>query len=335
MKFSASIYSNKEKNLNELIEELDAYDVNFFHIDCLDDPKVFDDIAQIRMLSKTPIDLHLISPEPEKYFDLIAKHRIEYVTFQYENLKNGLQIPDFVKSEPGLAITSDTDISAFDRYADCCSFILFMTTTPGMSGGEFNKQNFKKIREFRSKYPGKKIHVDGGINAEVSFIMRNMGVYAAVIGSYLFKNSFIGSAMLNLKSNDVSSHYRICDFMLEYDEIPVIHEDELSFERVLLSIDRYKMGFTSITGNDGLLLGIITNADVRKGLIKNISDLNHIDVSEMINTNPAYIYEDETVAEVLSYIKNLNFPVLFLPVVDGQKRITGAIKFNNLIQGES
>lgn len=335
MKISASIYSNKEKDLTDLVEELDAYHVNFFHIDCLDNPDVFDDIATIRSISKTPIDLHLITPEPEKYFDLIVKHHIENVTFQYENLKNGLTIPDYVNANFGLAITSDTNIDVFERYSDTCSFILFMTTTPGMSGGEFNRQNFKKIREFRSQYPDKKIHVDGGINAELSFIMRNMGVNAAVIGSYLFKNNFIGSAMLNLKSDNVSSHYRIRDFMLEFDEIPVIYEDELSFENVLLSIDKFKMGFTHIADKEGYLLGIITNADVRKCLIKNIGNLNNINASDMINKNPAFIYEDDTVSDVLSYIKNLRFPVLFLPVVNGQKKITGTIKFNNLIKGES
>ena len=40
-----------------------------------------------------------------------------------------------------------------------CSFILFMTTTPGMSGGEFNKQNFKKIGK-TEKFQYKKIVVD-------------------------------------------------------------------------------------------------------------------------------------------------------------------------------
>ncbi len=335
MKISASIYSNKDKVLADLIEELDAYHVNFFHIDCLDNPDVFDDIALIRNISKTPVDLHLITSAPEKYFDLIEKHHIENVTFQYENLKDKLVIPAFIKANIGLAITSETDIAAFDPYSDTCSFILFMTTTPGLSGGEFNRQNFKKIREFRSKYPGKKIYADGGINAELSFILRNMGVYAAVIGSYLFKNDFIGSAMLNLKSDAISSHYRIRDFMLEYDEIPVIHEADLTFENVLLSIDKYKMGFTHVADQNGRLLGIISNADLRKGLIKNIRDLNNISAFDMINKNPAFIYEDDTVSDVLAYIKNLSFPVLFLPVVNGENKITGTIKFNNLIKGES
>ena len=47
-----------------------------------------------------------------------------------------------------------------------------MTTTPGESGGKFNKINFNKIREFRKKFPEKNIHIDGGINDELGFIMR-------------------------------------------------------------------------------------------------------------------------------------------------------------------
>lgn len=335
MKISASIYSNKDKELSLLIPELDAYKVDFFHIDCNDNKDVFYDIGQIRRMSKTQIDLHLISPEPEKYFDLIASHNIENVTFQYEILKNGIQIPDSLTANFGLAITSDTPVNVFDRYADLCSFILFMTTTPGMSGGEFNKENFKKIRQFRTKYPEKKIHVDGGINAELSFILRNMGVYSSVVGSYLFKGSFIGSAMLKLKSDEVRSHYKIRDFMLELDEIPVLSNNNLTFEKVLLIIEEYKMGFTNVTDKDEKLIGIISNADIRRGLIRNLANLNEITIDDIINRIPAFVYDHDTVSEVLSYVKSLQFPILFLPVVDKNHKICGTIKFNNLIKGES
>jgi predicted transcriptional regulator len=204
-----------------------------------------------------------------------------------------------------------------------------------MSGGEFKKENFKKIRQFRAKYPDKKIHVDGGINAELSFILRNMGVYASVIGSYLFKGSFIGSAMLKLKSDDINSHYRTSDFMLDLDEIPLLKYDNLSFEKVLCSIEDYKMGFTNVVDNDNKLIGIISNADIRKGLIRNLKDLNKIQIDHILNRTPAYVYDSDTVSEVLTYIKSLKFPVLFLPVVDKDQKITGTIKFNNLIKGES
>ena len=114
-----------------------------------------------------------LTENPEVYFPLIEKHNIEYVTFQYENVNGFLNIPDTISSKLGLAITSDTDVAVFDKYKNRFSFILFMATTPGKSAGVFNKLNFQKIRKFRSLYPDKNIHVDGGVDGEVSFILRN------------------------------------------------------------------------------------------------------------------------------------------------------------------
>ena len=335
MKISASIYSSKDKDLTSLIQELDAHRVNFFHIDCNEDISVFDDIKKIREISKTPIDLHLITQYPERYFPLIEENKIEYVTFQFEKLNNEFQISDTIKSNIGLSIVSETDINIFEKFKDKFSFILFMATTPGESGGKFNKQNFKKINEFRNKYPGKKIHVDGGVNEELSFILRNMGVNVVVIGSYLFKNDFIGSALLQLKSDDIEGHYRVKDFMLDMDETPILHNDKISFFDVLTSIEDHKMGFTTVVNNGGTLQGIITNADIRRCLIKHYNNISNISVDDMLNRNPAYVYDNETVTDILTYIKTLDFPILFMPVVDENKKLTGSIKFNNLIKGES
>jgi len=210
-----------------------------------------------------------------------------------------------------------------------------MATTPGQSGGKFNKQNFKKINEFRNKYPGKKIHVDGGINEELSFILRNMGVNVVVIGSYLFKSEFIGSALLQLKSDDIEGHYCVKDFMLDIDETPKLISGKISFYDVLKSIDDYKMGFTVITNGEGILQGIITNADIRKSLLRNYKNILNASVDDMLNRDPAYVYDYETVTDILNYIKTLDFPILFMPVVDKEKKLVGAIKFNNLIKGES
>lgn len=334
MKISASIYSNKEKDFTELIKELDAHRIDYFHIDCNDEPGVFEDIENIRKVSSTKIDLHLITPTPEKYLDLISKYKIENVTFQYENLKNKIDVSANDGSKFGLAIVSETNINVFDEYKNVFSHILFMSTTPGVSGGKFNRDNFSKIRVFKNNYPDKKIFVDGGVNEELSFIFRNMGVYASVIGSYLFKNDYIGSALLNLKSDNIESHYLAGDFMLGLDETPVLKINEFGFYDVLLSIEKYQHGLTIVVNGKGELEGLITNADVRKGLIKNFNDMNNIDVNTIINLNPAYICENNTVTEILNYIKSLNFPILYLPVVDEKKRVTGILKFNNLIKGE-
>ncbi len=334
MKISASIYSNKTKSLEELVKELDSVNVDYMHVDCNDDLKVFDDIKLIRKISKTPVDLHIISSEPEKFYAGIKETATEFVTFQLENLKSPLNIPSDIKCKLGLAIISATPIDVFEPYQDKFDFILFMTTTPGKSGGVFNKENFRKIRDFKNKFPGKRIHVDGGVTDEVAFVLRNMGVDSVVSGSYLVNNEgAIGRVLHQLRSDNITSHTRISDFMITREESPAI-STSATFLEALQSIEDYKLGFTNVIDASGKLLGIVSNADVRKGLIKNIKKLEAISVNDLINTNPFKIKASSTVSEMLAFIKSIKFPILFLPVVDDNNVLQGIVTFNNLIKGE-
>jgi len=333
MQISASIYSSKDKSLPEIVTELDLHEVDLFHVDCNDDEQVFSDIAYINANSKTPVDLHIISNTPEKYFSKIAECKIRQVSFQYENFASEIQFPAS-EVQFGLAITSNTPITVFDEYREVCSYVLLMTTTPGKSGGTFNKDTFRRIRQFQKRYPDKSIQVDGGVNAEVSFILRNLGVESAVVGSYLFSEKYVGTALLNLKKQVVGSHFLLKDFMLMDDELPVIQEAELNFEKALLEIETYKMAFVLITDTYGILKGLISNADVRKGLLKNMDNLQNIQMSDIINPCPIAMNENKTIYDLLLFIKNINFPLQYLPVVNDHNKLTGAILFTNLIKGE-
>ena len=338
MKISASIYSSKDKLLSEIVTELDHHEVDYFHVDCNDDPRVFDDIAYINEHSATPADLHIISDTPEKYFAGIGRCIVKQVSFQFENFNSPIDFSLLKALAPhtdiGLAITSNTGIEAFDAYAEDCSYILLMTTTPGQSGGGFDKNTFRKIRQFQKRHPGKTIQVDGGVNAEVSFILRNLGVDSAVVGSYLFSKGYVGAALLNLKKPVVGSHFLLKDFMMMLDEVPVIEESQLTFEGALQKIEDYKMAFTLITSASGLLKGLISNADVRRGLLKNIGHLDQINVHDCVNSNPLQMQEDSSIHDLLLFIKHTNFPLQYLPVVNKDHQLTGTILFTNLIKGE-
>ncbi len=332
MKISASIYSSSNRTLEDVVTDLDAHHVDLLHVDCNDDTAVFDDIAAIRNYSGTPIDLHIITPSPGKYRALLETHPVEYVTYQHEDLEEQIELPEDFKGKVGIAFTSETDISVFEQYKDMADFVLFMATVPGQSGGTFDPRNFQKIRAFRKKYPNKRVHVDGGVNAEVSFILRNMGVYASVSGSYLFKEKTVGAAMLNLKLSDSDSHFKVSDFMIHKDACPVVPLGA-SFKEVLASIDEHKLGFTMLE-KDGELEGIVSNADLRKSLLNHVDDLTAVNVEEMVNTDPITVGEGANVREMLRLLKSYPFPIMYLPVVDSQNKIKGAITFLNLIKGE-
>lgn len=332
MKISGSIYSDKNRPLKETILDLEAHQVDMLHVDCNDDVKIFDDISQIRKWCDMPIDLHIITAEPEKFFDLLRENPVEFVTFQVEQLQKKLVVPKDIKGQKGLAIVTPTPITAFDEYSDF-DFILFMATVPGQSGGKFDPQNFRKIRDFKKKYPHKNVHVDGGVNGEVSFILRNMGVHSSVSGSFLFKGASIGKALMDLTKRNIQSQFKVKDFMIPLDECPIVAYENITFKNVLESIDRGKLGFTIVKNND-TFAGIISNADVRKTMINNFEDIAGLEVTEMINSSPITIDAEANVDEMLHKVRQQSVPIMYLPVVNSNKKPEGIVTFINLIKGE-
>jgi ribulose-phosphate 3-epimerase len=332
MRISASIYSDKKRDLETTIADLEAHKVDLLHVDCNDDPRVFDDIKKIREWTSIPVDLHIITTKPEKYFDLLRQTPVEYVTFQLENLERPLQIPPDIKGKKGLAIVTPTPVSAFDAYSHF-DFILMMATVPGQSGGVFDPVNFKKIRDFQKKYPQKSVHVDGGVNGEVSFILRNMGVSSSVSGSFLFNAPSVGHALMDLTKREMHSQFRAQDFMIPLNEAPTLSIANASFQTVLEGIESGKLGFVLLT--DGTkLAGLVSNADVRKALLKFGPKVFDQKPAAFMNAAPVALNEDATVNEMLRMIRSYTFPISYLPVVNNDGEARGIITFVNLIKGE-
>lgn len=333
MKISASLYSNsKAKSLEDLVRELDTHEIDMLHIDCNDDAAVFDDIRKIREISSTPIDLHVISAEPEKYFGLIEELKIEYACLQYENLKRLPVLPKKRVTQYGLAFSSDTSTDVFAKAEGNYSFALIMATVPGQSGGTFQSNNFRKIIDFKYRFPHTQIHVDGGINDSIAYILRLLGVNVIVSGSYLMNHPSMGAGVVSFHKTPNGSGvlYRVSDFYIPVRHLPAVTEGDTSFKNILQQVEKYGQGFALITDSKGKLTGVITNADIRRGLLKHLDNLNDVNTENVINRNPVFIQEDTSLADMLRLLNNLRFIVLFLPVVDAQKKLKGAVLLNNL-----
>jgi ribulose-phosphate 3-epimerase len=336
MKISASIYSDASRPLKAVIADLEAHQVDLLHIDCNDDLRVFEDIKQIRNWCTLPLDLHIITADPAKFYPYLLQNPVEYLTFQVEDLKSELQIPKEITGKKGLAVVTPTPVSAFDSFPDF-DFILIMATIPGQSGGVFDRLNFEKIRNFRKRYPHKSIHVDGGVNPEVSFILRQMGVSTAVSGSYLFKEASVGNALMNLTKRSIGSSFKVADFMTPFHETPKFQIENLELKNVLQTIEDGQMGVAMAIDNKSSLQGLVSSADIRKAVLKHLtsgSDLNELDAKSMINYQPICINEDASIVELLQLIKNSPFAVLYLPVIDNAKKLKGIVQFSNLIKAE-
>lgn len=336
MKISASIYSDASRPLEAVIADLYAHQVDLLHIDCNDDVAVFEDIQKIRTLCDLPLDLHIITADPEKFYPYLLKHPVEHLTFQAEPLQKPLQIPKEISGKKGISVITPSTIDIFDAYPDF-DFILIMATIPGQSGGVFDRLNFEKIRTFRKRYPNKSIHVDGGVNPEVSFILRQMGVSTAVSGSYLFKEASVGNALMNLTQRSIGSSFKVADFMTPLHETPKFSVEQLALQSVLQTVEDGQMGVAMAIDATNKLIGMVSSADIRKAFLnqlKNALNLNEIKASDLINHNPICIDENATVLELLQLIKNSPFAVLYLPVINAENKLKGIVQFSNLIKAE-
>lgn len=335
MKISASLYSSSLQDLPSLVHELDALQLDFFHLDCFEgqEQKVSRDIRAIQQISNTPIDLHVIGANYSSFFDMAQDLGVSQLTLQYENLPEHISLPADRLYNLGLAIVNDTSLEVLDKVKDSIDYILLMTTTPGKSGGKFEKTSFDRIRKCKQMYPNLPIYVDGGINAEVSFILRLLGVRQAVSGSFLVNHQNIAKALADLRFHQQGSAYQIKDFLLEARHLPLLNPSTCTVQDVILTMDECKLGFV-LFEEGGSFVGICSNADLRKGILKYLDSPNDMKVRDMINYHPIVIKDDSTTDEMLSLVKRYDFPILFLPVVGQDGVLKGAVLFNELIKGE-
>ncbi len=335
MKISASLYSSNLQDLPSLVHELDALQLDFFHLDCFEgqEQKVSRDIRAIQQISNTPIDLHVIGANYSSFFDMAQDLGVSQLTLQYENLPEHISLTADRLYNLGLAIVNDTSLEVLDKVKDSIDYVLLMTTTPGKSGGKFEKTSFDRIRKCKQMYPNLPIYVDGGINAEVSFILRLLGVRQAVSGSFLVNHQNIAKALADLRFHQQGSAYQIKDFLLEARHLPVLNPSTCAVKDVILTMDECKLGFV-LFEEGGSFVGICSNADLRKGILKYLDSPNDMKVRDMINYHPIVIQDESTTDEMLSLVKRYDFPILFLPVVGQDGVLKGAVLFNELIKGE-
>jgi CBS domain-containing protein len=161
-----------------------------------------------------------------------------------------------------------------------------------------------------------------------------MGVSAVVSGSYLLNGTSIPAALLRLKTEATTSAYRVEDFMLDLTQTPLLLEKEANLPRALAVVENFRHGLAIVVDEKRVLQGIITNADIRRGLLRNLTDFNQVGLPDMLNPNPAFAYADMTVTELLKMIRQTPFPVNYLPVLNQEKQVAGLLTFNDLIKGE-
>lgn len=195
-----SILAADFTNLKEEIKKASNAKIKYLHIDIMDGhfvpnisfgPGI---VKQIRPLSDTVFDVHLMISEPEKYIDTFIASGADSITYHYEVNTNHQKMINLIHQKNikcGISIKPNTNVLELVPYLDKIDLVLVMSVEPGFGGQKFMENALQKIK-FLDDYRKKNnlnylIEVDGGINLETAKLVKNVGADIIVAGTYLFK----------------------------------------------------------------------------------------------------------------------------------------------------
>jgi len=123
---------------------------------------------------------------------------------------------------------------------------------------------------------------------------------------------------------------KIKEVMFTGDRIPLVAIDQ-TVRETIFEIDKKKLGASLVADDDLILLGIVTDGDIRRALL-NWKDIMGLKVEKIMSRSPKMIDEEKKVSEAVTLMEHNAISVL--PVVDKLKRVKGIVHLHELLGGK-
>jgi arabinose-5-phosphate isomerase len=118
--------------------------------------------------------------------------------------------------------------------------------------------------------------------------------------------------------------------MFTEDNMPLVIKGS-GVGQALVEMDAKGIGATIVIDNDQRLVGILTDGDLRRALLKN-RDIYSMKVEDIMTTSPKTVDEDMTAAEALGLMEL--YGITHLIILDEDKRVKGVIHLHDLLGRE-
>ena len=122
---------------------------------------------------------------------------------------------------------------------------------------------------------------------------------------------------------------RVCDVMNTSGSLPVVSQETL-VKGALFEITSKNYGATCVTDDDGLLVGIFTDGDLRRLIAKEGIGCLERRVGDVMIRSPRTINPDSLAAEAVHIMEKLEISVLV--VIDKERRPVGMVHIHELLQ---
>ena len=122
----------------------------------------------------------------------------------------------------------------------------------------------------------------------------------------------------------------VADIMRSGENNPVVNVDG-TLNAMLYEITGKLSGAVSVVDDEGQLLGLVTDRDIRN-VLENGKDLFSLTITDIMNDNPTYIRTDEMAVTALDLMENRETPFMVLPVLEpNSKKVVGIMHLHDLV----
>jgi arabinose-5-phosphate isomerase len=120
---------------------------------------------------------------------------------------------------------------------------------------------------------------------------------------------------------------RVQSLMLTGDSVPRVDQDA-TLMQAIREINRLELGVTLITGPGDILVGIITDGDIRR-ILAETRDIFSLSVGEVMTPSPRFVWINSPAYDALNLMEKHQITVL--PILNRQHRVQGILHLHDIL----
>jgi len=209
---SPSLLSADFSNLAKDVMMVNNSVADWIHCDIMDGvfvPNIsigFPVVSAVKKIAKKPLDVHLMTVDPDRYLARWKETGADILTVQYEACPHLHRTVTEIRNlgmKAGVAINPHTPVALLKNSLPYIDMVLIMTVNPGFGGQSFIMESYNKIAELRKMIDNGKhkvlIEVDGGVDTKNARKLIDTGVNVLVAGNSVFNSKDPAETIKKLK----------------------------------------------------------------------------------------------------------------------------------------